>query len=105
MCAGDSDIGKGAASPDDEIVKNLLPFTMSVKDEENVLGAMRVTISKQNNLKPIFGQYIRFAGPVFERRNALQLRRYLVDALIDYETLKNCWDEKVILRILSLKLI
>lgn len=94
LCAGASEIGNGAASPNMEIVRTVLPFTTSVKFELKVLEDLQVVLGRQNTLKPIFAQFLGYKWMSYhERRNALQLRKYLVDAFIDYDMLKTAWSQ------------
>lgn len=94
LCAGASEIGSGAASPNEEIIRTVLPFTTSVKHELKVLEDLQVVLSRQNTLKPIFAQFLGFRWTSYhERRNALQLRKYLVDAFVDYDMLLTAWTQ------------
>lgn len=94
LCAGASEIGSGAASPNTEIVRTVLPFTTSVNHELKVLEDLQVVLGRQNTLKPIFAQFLGYRWMSYhERRNALQLRKYLVDAFIDYDMLKTAWSK------------
>lgn len=94
LCAGDSEIGSGAASPNLDIVRTLLPFTTSVQYELKVLQDLQVLLSRQHTLKPIFASFLGAKLKSYhERRSALQLRKYLVDAYVDYEMLKTAWSK------------
>lgn len=94
LCAGDSEIGNGAESPNMDIVRTLLPFTTSVQYELKVLQDLQVLLSRQHTLKPIFASFLGAKLKSYhERRNALQLRKYLVDAYVDYEMLKTAWSK------------
>ncbi|KAK7576057.1 hypothetical protein V9T40_012343 [Parthenolecanium corni] len=94
LCAGDSEIGNGAASPNLEIVRTLLPFTTSVQYELKVLQDLQVLLSRQHTLKPIFASFLGAKLKSYhERRSALQLRKYLVDAYVDYDMLKTAWSK------------
>lgn len=93
LCAGASEIGNGAASPNLEIVQTLLPFTTSVQYETKVLEDLQVLLSRQNKLKPLFAQYLGFNTTYHERRSALQMRKYLVDAYVDYDMLQTAWSK------------
>lgn len=98
MCAGASEIGSGAASPNEEIVRTVLPFTTSVTHELKVLEDLQVVLGRQNTLKPIFAQFLGFRWTSYhDRRNALQLRKYLVDAFVDYDMLQTAWSQVSVL--------
>lgn len=94
LSAGASEIGSGAASPNLEIVRTVLPFTTGVQSELKVLQELQVVLKRQHTLKPIFAQFLGFKSTTYnERRNALQLRKYLVDAYVDYDMLKTAWSK------------
>ncbi|XP_065216001.1 maternal protein exuperantia [Planococcus citri] len=94
LCAGASEIGSGAASPNLEIVKTVLPFTTGVESELKVLQELQVVLRRQHTLKPIFAQFLGFNSTTYqERRNALQLRKCLVDAYVDYDMLQTAWSK------------
>ncbi len=95
LCAGDSEIGNGAASPNIEIVRMVLPFTTGIQSELKMLTDLQTVLSRQNTLKPIFAQFLgfKFSTTYHERRNALQLRKYLVDAFVDYDMLNTAWSK------------
>lgn len=84
-----------------EIVRTIIPFTTSVQHELKVLEDLQIVLSRQNTLKPIFAQFLGYKYTTYhERRNALQLRKYLVDAYVDYDMLKTAWSKVSITNIL-----
>lgn len=84
---------------EEDISAALQSYVSTVEEIEEGIAALKVTLNKQNSLKPIFGPFIRMDK---KRRQALILRRHLTSSDIDYEMLKAVWtrneDLKVFLK-------
>lgn len=90
LTAGESG-GEGDSSSVAAMVEAIREHTSTIDDELKHIENMKVTLQRQNTLKPVFAPFMNIG--IRHRKNATSLRRLIVEALLDYETLKSLWDE------------
>ncbi|KAI5711257.1 maternal protein exuperantia [Diaphorina citri] len=99
LCAGgvensEGNVGAGgdsAVTPSPDVtIKTVLAYASDIEAEENNIQEFKVTLERQNTLKPVF--YFGLKTKNYkDRQQVMQLRSYVTNALIDYEQLQNVW--------------
>uniref|UniRef100_A0A8D8ZY94 Maternal protein exuperantia n=1 Tax=Cacopsylla melanoneura TaxID=428564 RepID=A0A8D8ZY94_9HEMI len=102
LCAGGVENGEGNVGADgdsavtpspDVTIKTVLQYASDIEAEENNIQEFKVTLERQNTLKPVF--YFGLKTKNYkDRQQVMQLRSYVTSALIDYEQLQSVWNEK-----------
>nr|CAD7412360.1 unnamed protein product [Timema poppensis] len=90
LCGGDEkpETAQGAGDAREastSFLETICGFVWSIKSEEEELEQLKAILKKQNSLRPIFWPLLRFSRK--ERQRASGLRRLLVDAGVEYESL------------------
>nr|CAD7265192.1 unnamed protein product [Timema shepardi] len=90
LCGGDEkpETAQGAGDAREastSFLETICGFVWSIKSEEEELEQLKGILKKQNSLRPIFWPLLRFSRK--ERQRASGLRRLLVDAGVEYESL------------------
>lgn len=83
--------GDSAVTPSPDVtIKTVLAYASDIEAEENNIQEFKVTLERQNTLKPVF--YLGLKTQNYkDRQQVMQLRSYVTNALIDYEQLQNVW--------------
>jgi len=85
-------IHKFVMSPETSLTdEELLKFVSGKEKEIELMHQQRELAVKVRSLRPIFAPHIRQGFK--ERSRAVLLRRYLIDAAVDYNTLKQAYEE------------
>ncbi|KAL1462556.1 hypothetical protein WDU94_014384 [Cyamophila willieti] len=102
LCAGGVENGEGnvgaggdsAVTPSPDVtIKTVLQYASDIEAEENNIQEFKVTLERQNTLKPVF--YFGLKTKNYkDRQQVMQLRSYVTSALIDYAQLESVWNEK-----------
>ncbi|KAK9497710.1 hypothetical protein O3M35_004381 [Rhynocoris fuscipes] len=78
-------VGESQSGLDDLSVA-LKDHTSTIEVIEEKIADLKLTLKKQNSLKPIFGPIIKYDK---KRRQAITLRRHLINAQVEYEALQS----------------
>nr|CAD7462342.1 unnamed protein product [Timema tahoe] len=90
LCGGDEkpETAQGAGDAREastSFLETICGFVWSIESEEEELEQLKAVLKKQNSLRPIFWPLLRFSRK--ERQRASGLRRLLVDAGVEFESL------------------
>ncbi|XP_044263941.1 maternal protein exuperantia [Tribolium madens] len=73
-----------------EIINFVCPFVNPISAEEEEIAQFKVLLERQNTFRPVFGALLRASRP--ERQHATHLRRLLAENNINYDKLKQAYE-------------
>ncbi|EFA07494.1 maternal protein exuperantia-1 [Tribolium castaneum] len=74
-----------------EIINFVCPFVNPISAEEDEIAQFKVLLERQNTFRPVFGALLRASRP--ERQHATHLRRLLAENNINYDKLKQAYED------------
>ncbi|XP_067003821.1 maternal protein exuperantia [Anabrus simplex] len=90
LCGSDDRQGSGdaAETTSPAVVQAVIPFAHTISDEEQELAGLKVVVERQNSLRPVFRPMM-----LRERQRAMNLRRMLAEAGINYDDLSSAYKQ------------
>lgn len=91
LVAGDI-AGEGYGVGMKDMVNAIRKHTSTIEEELKRIDDMKVVLQRQSTLRPVFGPQMKKLD-LQRRKKAVVLRSLIVNALLDYDTLKDLWDQ------------
>lgn len=90
LVAGDI-AGEGDGVGMRAMVDAIREHSSTIAEELKTIEEMKVVLQRQSTLRPVFAPHMKIDSQ--RRKNAVLLRSLIVAAFLDYDTLKDLWDQ------------
>lgn len=85
------DVGTVVTGTEPDLIQLVCPYTNPISAEEEEIEVFKVLLQRQNTFRPVFGALMKASPP--ERQHASHLRRLLAENNIDYDKLKEVFEQ------------
>ncbi|XP_076267877.1 maternal protein exuperantia [Rhynchophorus ferrugineus] len=87
----DGTTNKGTTGTESDLIELVCPYTNPISAEEGEIEDFKVLLQIQNTYRPVFGDFLRASAA--ERQHASHLRRLLAMNNINYDKLREAYEE------------